>query len=188
MRPAPTLRIRIAAIAALSLALAAGGCGRERRAGGGSPGPGSRPPSILILSIDTLRGDHLGCAGYSPYGEPVSPEIDRFAKESARFTQCFAPRAQTMPSLTSMLTGRYPSSHGILENTQPLDTSVPTMAELLGARGYDTAAFLSFIPPVPDGNLPSGSRAIVIGRDSGPGGAPLESQWQWDAATAVQTI
>ncbi len=187
MCPNPENRIA-ALLVSLLLAAMLPGCGGERRPNGSPPAGGARPPSILLISIDTMRADHLGCAGYSPYDEPVSPEIDRFAKESARFTQCFAPRAQTMPSLTSMLTGRFPSSHGVLENAQPLDASVATLAETLNRQGYETAAFLSFLPTVPDGNPARGSKTIGSGRDSGLGGAAPAAQWQWDAGAAFQAI
>ncbi len=187
MRPSPANRIA-ALPAILMLAAMLTGCGGERRPDGSPPAAGARPPSIVLISIDTMRADHLGCAGYSPYDEPVSPEIDRLAKESARFTQCFAPRAQTMPSLTSMLTGRFPSSHGVLENAQPLDAPIPTLTEMLAAQGYDTAAFLSFLPTVPDGNPARGSSVMKSGRDVGPGAPPPAAQWQWDANTVIQAI
>jgi arylsulfatase len=149
---------------------------------------GSTRPSILLITIDTLRADHLGCYGYSPYEEPVTPEIDRFAEEGARFTSCFAPRAQTMPSLTSMMTGAYPSRHGILENAQSLDPEARTIFHILGDNGYDTAAFVSFVPAGRSGAPAPGAGSVTLGQDTGPGGPKLANTWEWDANTALKTI
>ncbi|MFT4538211.1 MAG: arylsulfatase A-like enzyme [Planctomycetota bacterium] len=120
-------------------------------------------PSILLISIDTLRADHLGCYGYSPYDEPVSPTIDRVAREGSLLTQCFAPRGQTVPSLCSMMTGRYPSSHGVRENGQDFAGRQKTLARRLNALGYETAAFISRLPAAAKGHPARGSKTIVWG-------------------------
>src|SRR6187455_254761 len=83
-------------------------CSRVEQA----PGRAVERPSILIVSIDTLRADHLGCYGYDPYGDPVTPSIDALADEGVRLTDYYTARAQTSPSLCSMMVGKYPSSHG----------------------------------------------------------------------------
>jgi arylsulfatase A-like enzyme len=140
------LRVRRLALA-LSLAAA---CDRS----GSSRAEGSRP-NVLILSIDTLRADHLGCYGYERAGGPVSPAIDSFAREALLFERCFAPRGQTGPSLTSMLTGCYPSRHGVLDNFQPLGADVATIARRFAAAGYSAHAFLSFFP------IPKASKAAL---------------------------
>lgn len=187
-RPSPR-ECLAAALVSLALAFPACSPGRDSGKGDAPPGSAGAPrPSILLITIDTLRPDHLGCYGYSPYNEPVSPEIDAFARESVRFTRCFAPRAQTMPSLTSMLTGKYPSAHGVLENAQPLDAAQVTLFERLSAKGFDTAAFLAFLPTIAEGNPARGAALVVSGRDTGPGGPRLERQGQWDSNTALQTI
>jgi len=148
----------------------------------------SRLPSIVLITIDTLRADHLGCYGYAPYRDPVSPEIDAFAESAVRFTNCFAPRAQTMPSLFSMLTGMYPSRHGILENAQAVSDSMRTMFHILAEKGYETAAFVSFVPAGRDGNAAPGAALLSIGADTGPGGPKLASTWQKDANTSLKAI
>lgn len=168
---------------AVLLMLLISGCSR-----GEKQTVGSRPPSIVLITIDTLRADHLGCYGYAPYHEPVSPEIDRFAESAVRFTNCFAPRAQTMPSLTSMLTGMYPSRHGILENAQALAPSTRTIFAILAEKGYDTAAFISFVPAGRDGNPAPGAALLSTGSDTGPGGPKLVSTWEKDANTALKAI
>ena len=107
---------------------------------------GSTPPvkapefNILFISIDTLRADRLGCYGYS---DVQTPNIDQLAKEGTLFPQCYTPVPITLPSHTSMLTGQYPLSHGVRNNgtfTAPPETE--TLAEILKARGYQTAAFI----------------------------------------------
>jgi arylsulfatase len=87
-----------------------------------------------------------------------------------------------------MLTGMYPSRHGILENAQALSPSTPTMFTILAAKGYDTAAFISFVPAGRDGNPAPGAALVSIGSDTGPGGPKLVSTWEKDANTALKAI
>jgi len=101
---------------------------------------------VLIISIDTLRADHLGCYGYAPYAQPVSPRIDEFAKRGLLFEQCSTARGQTAPSLGSLMTGLYPSRHGVLDNGIPFRSGVRSLAQELMAAGYDARAFASFVP------------------------------------------
>ncbi|MEW6743230.1 MAG: sulfatase [Planctomycetota bacterium] len=104
------------------------------------------PPDIVLLTIDTLRADHLGCYGYDPYELPVSPEIDRLASRSVLFERCYVPRGQTLPSLTSLLTGLYPSSHDVRENGIPFDLTVDSLGAMLRRAGFETAAYLAVFP------------------------------------------
>ncbi len=105
-----------------------------------------RRVNVLIVSIDTLRADHLGCHGYAPYAEPVSPHIDALAKEGLDFTRCSTARGQTAPSLGSLMTGLYPSRHGVLDNGIPFKEGTRSLAQELGATGYDSFAFVGFLP------------------------------------------
>ena len=66
------------------------------------------PKKIILILIDTLRADHLGCYGYK---RNTSPNIDTFAKEGILFKWPFAPISYTVPSITSLFTGKYPSNH-----------------------------------------------------------------------------
>ncbi|MFO0984603.1 MAG: sulfatase [Planctomycetota bacterium] len=108
-----------------------------------------RPPprlaDVFLITIDTLRADRLGCYGNHAWDEPVSPNIDAFAREAVRFTRMFAPRGLTLPSLTSLHTGVYPITHGVRENDQPWPRR-DTLASLLAQHGYTTACFLSYLP------------------------------------------
>ena len=91
--------------------------------------PAARPNVVLIV-IDTLRADHLGCYGFT---RPISPEIDEFAKGGTLFTECVAQAPWTLPSMTSMLTGRYLMRH----REWPEPKYVP-LAECFQKSGYAT--------------------------------------------------
>jgi arylsulfatase A-like enzyme len=124
-----------------TLALAAGGCG------GDPPAPsGPARPNVLLITIDTLRADHLGCYGYAPYPMPVSPAIDSLAAEGLRFEACFAPRGQTGPSLMSLLTGLYPSGHGVLDNYDPLREEGSDLVDDFAPLGHELHGFAAFCP------------------------------------------
>ncbi len=97
-----------------------------------------RPPVILI-DIDTLRADHLGCYGYE---RDTSPNIDRLAEQSVRFNWTFSQAPNTPPSQTSILTSLYPTAHGRTGDKKQLASEVTTLAEALAAAGYATAAFV----------------------------------------------
>ncbi len=94
--------------------------------------------NLLLISIDTLRADHLGSYGY----RSVSPNLDRLAKEGVVFEQVYTPVPLTLPAHTSLLTGMYPPATGIRENGEVLPASIPTLAEQLHAKGFQTAAFV----------------------------------------------
>jgi arylsulfatase A-like enzyme len=133
-------------LAALAVALAISAC-RDPA----SPPEEASPPvslaglargwNVVIVSIDTLRADRLGAWGYGERAN--SPSIDALVAEGVRFADANAPRALTWPSLATMLTGLYPSSHGVIDNGRGLADAQPALPLLLRAAGYRTAAFLS---------------------------------------------
>ncbi len=92
------------------------------------------PPSILVVSLDTFRADHLGTARY------LTPNLDDFAAESVQFTNASAQANITSMSHGSLFTGRYPSELGIPGPQFVLDTNTPTLAEVIGYYGYTTVA------------------------------------------------
>lgn len=99
--------------------------------------------NVVLISIDTLRADHLGAYGFRP---SVSPGLDALARESVLFENAYTPVPLTLPSHTSLFTGLYPNRHGIHDNGETLPPSVHTVAESFTAGGYETAAFIgSFI-------------------------------------------
>ncbi len=121
----------------IALALLAGwpsGCG--------GPAAPSGPYNILLISIDTLRSDHLGCYGYE---RETSPNIDALAADGVLFENAISACCWTLPSHVTMLTGLYPSFHGVQDEGVQLGESVPTLAEALGQKGYRTLAVVSHV-------------------------------------------
>jgi len=99
-------------------------------------------PDVFLVTIDTLRADHVQCYGYSGI---QTPAIDGLAKDGIRFTQAFTPSPITNTSHTTILTGLLPSSHGVTDFAVPLASTHPTWAELLKRKGYRTAAFIGAV-------------------------------------------
>jgi choline-sulfatase len=99
-------------------------------------------PNVFLVTIDTIRADHVHCYGY-PRVE--TPAIDALAKDGVRFAQAFTPSPITNTSHTSILTGLLPSSHGVTDFAVPLSPAHSTWAELLHQRGYHTAAFIGAV-------------------------------------------
>jgi len=91
-----------------------------------------------LISIDTLRPERLGIYGNSP---EISPHIDALARRAIVFDQALAPSPWTLPSHMTMLTGLDPVVHGVGSERQALSHSVVTLAERLGAHGFQTGAF-----------------------------------------------
>ena len=112
----------------------------EYRAISGNPSGWQSRPNILLISIDSLRADHLGAYGYD---RPTSPNIDRLAAEGVLFSQATSTTSWTLPAHVSLLTGLYPQAHQVLRARERLADTVPTLAELMSQMGYTTAAFVS---------------------------------------------
>lgn len=103
------------------------------------------PPDVQLLVVDTLRADHVGLYGY---GRNTSPELDRFAQDAVVFDDAVAPSSWTLPSVASLLTGQYPSVHGLVahigsESVTSIRFHVPTLAELMQVDGYRTVAIVT---------------------------------------------
>lgn len=135
-RSAPDRRAaRARAIAAaLLMGLVLAGCGRKaektRVAG----------PNLVLLTVDTLRADRLGCYGYS---RDTSPVLDRLAREGTLFEEAYAQRGSTWPSLASIMTSQHPVTHGVRENGMQLSNAPDALAEVLTARGYHCGAVVA---------------------------------------------
>ena len=97
------------------------------------------PPTILLISVDALRADAL-----SAYGHPgnQTPHIDGFAREALVFDNAISPAPWTLPALASLMTGLDPTAHNVGIDTS-LPASVPTLAERLADRGYETHAVVT---------------------------------------------
>jgi arylsulfatase A-like enzyme len=106
------------------------------------PGLASSPnrPSILLVSIDSLRADHLGAYGYE---RETSPVFDRLAAEGVLFENASAASSWTLPSHITLLTGLAPEGHGVFETSRRLGLDAVTLPEVLKGAGYSTAGFVS---------------------------------------------
>ena len=100
---------------------------------------GERPDVVVIL-VDTLRRDHLSCFGYN---RPTSPNLDRLYGESWVFTNAYVPSTYTTPTVASLFTGLYPSSHRILDRMAIIPETAPMLAEHFRSYGYATGAFVA---------------------------------------------
>jgi arylsulfatase A-like enzyme len=104
-----------------------------------SAGGEAAPRGCILISIDTLRYDHLGCDGYAL---PTSPRIDRFRQDAVLFVAAIAQAPSTLASHASLLTSLLPPQHGAsFKNGTALAPGVLTLAELLRRRGIATASF-----------------------------------------------
>ena len=113
-----------------SCALLLVGCGR-----GAVPVDETPRLNLLVISLDTLRADHLGCYGY---GRDTSPALDAFARRSVRFEHAIAPAPWTLPSHVSLLTGLLPQSHGVHNSDFLPGEDTRFLAELLWPQGWYT--------------------------------------------------
>jgi len=102
-------------------------------------------PNILLITIDTLRADHLSCYGYA---RQTSPNIDRLAAEGTLFWNAYTPIPLTGPSHISLMTALFPQQHGATINGMRMSTNPrpATLARILHRLGYKTAAFVSAWP------------------------------------------
>ena len=94
----------------------------------------------MLVTLDTLRADHLGVYGYP---RPTSPFLDELASRGVVFERAYAPMATTAPSHASIFTSLHPLEHGVMSNGRRLGASFPTLAERLRASGFRTAGFVS---------------------------------------------
>jgi len=97
---------------------------------------------VYLITIDTLRADHVGCYGYK---QVETPALDALAADGVRFTQAFTHSPITNTSHITILTGLLPSVHGVTDFGVPLSPQHVTAAELLKKQGYQTAAFIGAV-------------------------------------------
>ena len=125
-------RVRVSEVAALLIMMAltsAFGCGPARGA-----------PRIILISIDSLRRDRLGCYGAH---DTRTPTLDRLAREGTWLTACASTSSWTLPSHMSMLTGLLPEKHGVSVDRKALDPRRTLLQEMLSEAGFATAGFVS---------------------------------------------
>ncbi len=101
----------------------------------------SRPQrNVVLISLDSLRADHVGAYGYE---RDTSPSFDRFAREGVLFRNAISTSSWTLPTHLTMFTGRSQLAHGVVEDTRVLSPAIPTLGEIFHAAGYATAGFVS---------------------------------------------
>lgn len=124
-----TLRLRLLAFtfSAALLPLLAGCQGDER-------------PSVVLITLDTTRADHLGFMGHQ---EAQTPALDAMSKQATVFERAFASTPRTLPSHTTMMSGLEPHEHGVRDNGFQVPDDFPTVAERFAEAGYATAAFVA---------------------------------------------
>lgn len=115
----------------LMLLLAAAAC---------TPAPPPPPKHVVLVSIDTLQPEHLGCYGYD---RPTSPRLDAIARAGVLFERATSPAPWTLPGHASMLTGLYPSRNGLRDHDVRLPDGIATLAGVLAAAGFKTAAVVN---------------------------------------------
>lgn len=109
------------------------GCGRES-------GPSGPPPNVILVSIDTLRADHVSCYGYRL---PTTPAIDALAARGVRFDDVTVPTPKTWPSVATLLTGTAPRTHGVRLANRQLREDLPVLAERFRDAGYRTGGVVT---------------------------------------------
>jgi arylsulfatase A-like enzyme len=139
-------------------AMGLGGRLASRRA---APTAGDTPASgsVLFIVIDTLRADHLPQYGYEA---GHTPNLDAFADDAIVFDQAFTNSSWTRPSFASILTGRLPSSHGVMSKSDALPDAVITLPEALRPAGYATGGFATNFNVAPYFNFHQGFDEYVF--------------------------
>ncbi|HKS95915.1 MAG TPA: sulfatase-like hydrolase/transferase [Terriglobia bacterium] len=105
-----------------------------------SPAAATPRPNVIVVTFDTTRADHLGCYGYS---RVETPNIDALARAGVRFSRAYTPVPITLPAHTALFTGSFPMATGMHDfGGNKLSPDATTLAKVLHARGYSTAAFV----------------------------------------------
>lgn len=100
-------------------------------------------PNLLLISVDTMRADHLASLGYP---RPATPNIDALASRGVLCEQAFSTSSWTKPAHASVFTGLYPQAHGAMAHDEGLRPEFPVMAEILRGGGYTTLGVVSAPP------------------------------------------
>lgn len=154
-------------------------CGRDADDGGRKV---YDHPSVILITLDTVRADRLSCYGY---GRETTPHLDRLAKESVLFTQAYSQSSFTPPSHASILTSRYPSSHGVMWWNFALPEKVETLAELLREQGRRTACF-SPLAMASHNGLSQGFDRVVEMKDVGKWELKIDAESTYQIAPGAE--
>ena len=148
-----------------------------------APKAATPAPSLVLITLDTTRADHLGAWGW-PHAR--TPHLDALARRGTRFVRCDTAAPITLPSHATILTGLFPPRHGVRDNgTFALPDRFDTVAELLATRGWDTAAVVSAIVLARRHNLSQGFRFYDDDLGEGYTAGTEVSERQAEATTAA---
>lgn len=100
------------------------------------------PPDIVLIVVDTLRADHLGCYGCD---RNTTRNIDKFAREAILFRNAISPAPWTLPSVATILTSQYPCVLGVRDKLMKIDNRFPLLPELLKQHDYQTHGIISHV-------------------------------------------
>lgn len=164
-----------AAIAVLSL-LVLVSCGGGD--GGGQPGVTTQAVPVIVVAVDGLRADALGCYGAAA----ATPAFDALAAESIVFEWAFAQAPEIQPSLATMMSGLYPTTNGLRAPGDYLADDASTLAEMLRTAGYTAAAFIEGSPSDSDYGLAQGFDSYQTSPNPG------EAATDWMAAHANENF
>ena len=164
-----------------------------RHAGAGSPVTGwraaallcvgcERRPDVVLITIDTLRVDHVGA--FSPDSPVATPHMDRLGREGVVYTQAYSPISVTGPAFCTLHTGLNPGRHGVVMNVfrggAALDDRHTTLAERLSAAGYSTGAHVSGFTLRPGLGLNQGfDKYVAPGARRRAGAETADRLWGW---------
>ncbi|MEX2272113.1 MAG: sulfatase-like hydrolase/transferase [Vicinamibacterales bacterium] len=177
-----SLPIVAGAVLALLVGLSLLWYGRHASTGSSHAGP------IILISIDTLRADHLPAYGYTGV---ATPHLDALARDSAIFERAYSHSPQTLPAHASILTGELPFEHGVRDNIGfSVKPNQRTLPQLLGAHGYGTAGFVSSFVlrqdtgvgqgfALYDSEMPPAAPGAAIGQVQRDGGETLARVERW---------
>ncbi|MGH7822386.1 MAG: sulfatase [Candidatus Binatia bacterium] len=98
------------------------------------------PPNVVVISIDSLRADHVGAYGYA---RPTTPVIDRFAAEGVVFEHAFSTTSWTLPAHVALFTGMDDLSHTVVHDLHAFPKEVPVLTDALREEGYFTIGYFS---------------------------------------------
>jgi arylsulfatase A-like enzyme/cytochrome c-type biogenesis protein CcmH/NrfG len=152
------------------VALACGACSRRQP-------PAEQPKitarNVVLITIDTLRADHVGAYGYR---HARTPTLDALAARGTRFDRAYAAAPITLVSHASILTGLYPPGHGARHNGMRVNLETPTLAETLAHQGFSTAAFVAAFPLDRRFGLIKGFQTYGDRMPRGPDGRPANER------------
>lgn len=130
--------------------------------------------NLLLLTVDTLRADHMGCYGYL---RETTPAIDRLSRSGVLFEHAICQRPKTSPSFATILTGTYPLRHGIHRCLEVLEDWNLTMAEILSEAGWHAAAVITNGNLYPEFGFDQGFGTYLYGHMGAAAGTDLSLAW-----------